>query len=495
MNKHKRIILLTTFSVIGIALLLEIPLNSINLAKPDKEDRVSKEVLDLQESFVNVVSSVKPAVVSVTTETTLKQEIATPEFFFGDPFEEFFGAPNSRPQPQKKYYERKLQGEGSGVIINPKGYVLTNYHVIQGADEVTVVMSGEKDKKYKAEVAGKDSITDLAILKIKSNDSFPSAELGDSDNLKIGEWVIAIGSPFGLEQTVTAGIVSASRQSLNIEGKQYTNMIQTDAAINRGNSGGPLINLRGEVIGINTAIYAPTGVFSGIGFATPINKAKEILEDLIERGHVSRGWLGVEIRDVDATIARQFGMKDVSGVLINKVVEDSPAGRGGLKRGDIIMSIDGLKIKDSAQLQKTIRDTKPGRNISVSIMRDGGQKKLSVKLTEMDASGSAEKKEKDEKTKTDWLGVQVQNIDSELQQFYSIDRKEKGVIIIKIDAGKEGAALGLELGDLVKGINKQNIESVADFERAIKKVDLDEGVVFDIVRAGKPLYVTYSKKN
>ena len=314
--------------------------------------QVSEEAVNLQNSFANVAEHVKPAVVNVSTLQILRIEQPFYEFYFGDPFEDFFdeffqrSPRDKRAKPRKRYYQKKLEGTGTGVIIDPKGYILTNYHVIANAEDIRVRLSGEKDKEFEAKIVGEDPRTDLAVLKIKSNKKFPSAVLGDSDVIRVGDWVLAIGSPFGLEQTVTVGVISAKRQSVPIEGRSYRDLIQTDAAINRGNSGGPLVNIKGEIIGINTAIYAPTGVFAGVGFAIPINDAKEIIDDLIEKGRVIRGWLGVEIKEVDEIIAKQFGLREIQGALVNKVIENSAAEKGGIERGDIIVKFAGQKVKE-----------------------------------------------------------------------------------------------------------------------------------------------------
>lgn len=459
--------------------------------------------LALQGAFSSVAEQYKPLVVSITATKIYKQAVPQHEFFFGDPFEFFFndefsGQPNQkRRQPRQKYFERKMEGGGTGVVINAEGYVLTNYHVISGADDITVHFA-EKDKGYEAEVIGKDPLTDIAVIKIKGREKFAAAKLGDSDALNVGDWVIAIGSPFGLEQTVTAGIVSAKRQSLDIEGKKYDNLIQTDAAINRGNSGGPLVNIKGEVIGINTAIYAPTGVFSGIGFAIPINRAQEILDDLLSKGKVTRGWLGVEIKPVDAAIARQFGIKETAGALVNKVVPGSAAEKGGIKRGDVITMYGGKPVAGVPELQRAVRTTEPGKTIPVTVVRGGKEISLSVKPAEMpdESSGSGERGKdpgKNASGKAEWEGIQVENLTSELSSRYGIPEGEKGAVVTGIDYEKAKTDLGLREGDLVKGINRDEVTGADTFVRAAKKIDLDDGVVLDIVREGNPIYITYSR--
>ena len=330
-----------------------------------KDNEIGRDALDLQETFVKVSERLKPSVVNISTVKML--DYPQQEFYFGDPFEDFFQDFFNSPQEQKKqrnkspYY--KSEGGGTGVIIDPEGYILTNEHVIRGADEIKVTVTiDNNDKSYTGKIIGKDSRTDLAIVKITpaaTDGKFPAAPLGNSDKLRVGEIVLAIGSPFGLGQTVTNGIISAIRQSIVVENKEYRDFIQTDAPINRGNSGGPLCNIHGEIIGINTAIYAPTGVFSGIGFAIPINRAKEVLGDLISRGKVSRGWLGVEI------------LKAKSGALINSVIKDSPADKAGLKSGDIIIEFNGSVTETVKDIQNMVSDTGPKKKVKVKFMRGG----------------------------------------------------------------------------------------------------------------------------
>jgi serine protease Do len=291
-------------------------------------------VLDLQDSFARVAAQIKPAVVSITATHVETLQAAPEQYYFGDPFEEFFRQFNGQPsQPRSlrppRQYQRRQQGMGSGVVVDPRGYILTNEHVVREADELTVTFQSPEEKKYTGKVVGSDPRSDLAVIKIDSKSPLTYAALGDSDKVRVGDWAIAVGSPFGLEQTVTVGVISAMRQSLNIEGMNYSGLLQTDAAINRGNSGGPLVNIQGEVVGINTAIYAPTGVFAGIGFAIPANRIKDIMEQLIEKGHVVRGWMGVEILAVNEVMANQFNLPNAEGVMVNGVQPDSPAAKAG----------------------------------------------------------------------------------------------------------------------------------------------------------------------
>ena len=397
---------------------------------------VHPEVLNLQSSFSRVAELVKPAVVSISTVRIQQVPAAGPEFFFGDPFEEFFqqyfGGQGENPPPRMPHQRRprsqgfRMEGVGSGVIIDPDGLVLTNEHVVRDADQIKVTVydkSGEK-KDFTGHVVGKDARTDLAVVRIRAGHRLPFAALGDSGHVRVGDWAVAIGSPFNLAQTVTVGVISADRQSLVIEGKEYRNLIQTDAAINRGNSGGPLLNIRGEVVGINTAIYAPTGVFAGIGFAVPINQAKAILEDLVHKGHVTRGWLGVELaREITPAMVKAFGLPDARGALVNDVMKNSPADKAGLKRGDVVRSFDGKPTGSSDGLQNWVAQTPPQKSVTVEIIRGREKKSLTLVLGERPESAdtgegnnqpNAPEKKEAKPDQKEWLGAKVVNFSPDL---------------------------------------------------------------------------------
>ncbi len=447
----------------------------------------------LQNSFEKIAKMVIPAVVNINTLQIQRIEVPYFEFYFNDPFEEFFGDffGGRRPLPrrQKQLFKRRLKGVGSGVLIDEKGYVLTNYHVVKGAQQINVTLSEKgKEKSYPAKIIGEDPRTDLAVIKIKSTRKFNYIKLGDSDKIEIGDWVLAIGSPFGLEHTVTAGIISAKRQVLSIDGRVYKGMIQTDAAINVGNSGGPLVNIKGEVIGINTAIYAPTGVFNGIGFAIPINKAKSILGQLIKKGKVTRGWLGVEIREVDKVIANQFGLKEEKGALINRVVSDSPADKAGLKRGDVIVKFNGKEVDDVLSLQEMVGNTPPKTKVNVKVIRDGKFKVLYVTIGTLQEEVSVKEK-KQEKI---W-GLTVKNVNSVLSDRYNIPEGQQGVVVTDIERASKAEEIGLRIGDLIKSINRIPTPNMIEFNKAVSKVDLSKGIMLDVYRQGQYIYITYAE--
>ena len=464
---------------------------------------VPPDVLNLQASFAKVADLDEPAVVSITT-TRVEQIQEMPQFFFGDPFEQFFGGegmPSRRPRGARQF---KMEGMGSGVIIDPEGLVLTNEHVVRDADEIKVVLYGKEGEKteYRGKVVGKDANTDIAVVRIKAGHKLPSAALGNSDSVKVGDWAIAIGSPFGLSQTFTVGVISAARQSLAIEEHDYHNLIQTDAAINRGNSGGPLLNIKGEVVGINTAIYAPTGVFAGIGFAVPINQAKAILDQLVEKGHVVRGWLGVELaHEITPAMVNAFGLPNAKGALVNRVMKGSPAEKAGLKRGDVVRSFDGKAVESSDQLQSYVAITPPKKQVEIQVLRARKSAVLSLTLGERPESadtGSEEmpapsRKEGKEKEKT-WLGAHIERLTPETLERLQLPEGTEGVLVTDVDGGSQAEDMGLSPGDVIRAVNQAPTPDVAAFSRAAGSVKLSEGVVLDILREGRPIYLSYTKQ-
>jgi serine protease Do len=459
-----------------------------------KSAQLASDPLSFPDSFAQVAGALKPAVVNIRTVHIQKVQSPFYEFYFGDPFEEFFDQFFNRPRPErqqrpeKKYYQRKYEGTGSGVIIDPEGYILTNYHVISEAEIIKVTVSGNGDKEYDGEIIGKDERTDLAVIKIKSKERFTSARLGNSDTIKVGEWVIAIGSPFGLEQTVTAGIISAKRQSVPIEGRTYEAMIQTDASINRGNSGGPLINMEGEVIGINTAIYAPTGVFSGVGFAIPINKAKEILGDLIEKGKVVRGWLGVIIQEVTPELAESFGLKETRGALVGDVLKDTPAEEAGLKEGDIIIEFDGKRIEEYNDLPAIVSRTAVGKEVEVKVLRAGKPRSFRVKIRELEEELPVSEQEQEKVEEN--LGMIVQELSPEIMNRYRLS-DDRGVIITDIEPGSPADDAGLRPGDIIKEINHQKINNLSDYQKQISTIKKGQTVLLHIRRGQNTIYVAF----
>ena len=438
----------------------------------------------LGQAFVEVAKKVQPAVVNVTTEKTITMkpwERFGDDFFKGSPFEDFFRGFGS-PRERGKEYRQKQRSGGSGVIVDKEGYILTNNHVVEGADKVKVRLNDGRE--FTATMKGQDPRTDLAVLHIKAKD-LPAAILGDSDKLEVGEWAIAIGSPFGLEHTVTVGVISAKGRS-GLGTGTYEDFIQTDASINPGNSGGPLINIDGEVVGINAMIIQPG---TGIGFAIPINMAKQILNDLIKQGKVVRPWLGISVQDLTPEMMEYFKVKEKEGVLVGQVYPGTGAEKAGLASGDIIKSVDDKVIKNVNELVKEIQKKKVGQKVKLNIIRDGKAMTIEVTTASMpDKPELAKEKEVEEK-----LGARVQELTPQLALRYRISVIKRGVVVTGVEEGSLADEIGLEEGDVILEINRKKIETIKDFEKAVKDANIDKGILFHLHRKGSSFYLTYKK--
>jgi len=424
------------------------------------------EVRLIPESFSALAEMASPAVVNIRTVRTEKTGNVFRQFHkspFGedDQMEDFFNKFFNQNQP-KEFKQRSL---GSGFIIDKEGYIVTNNHVVENADKIKVILKNEKE--FEAETVGRDPNTDLALIKIKPGYDLPVLKIGDSDALKVGQWVLAIGSPFGLEHTVTAGIVSAKGRVIG--SGPYDDFIQTDASINPGNSGGPLINMSGEVIGINTIIIAGG---QGIGFAIPINLVKGIVEQLKKHGDVTRGWLGVTIQDLPADLAEYIGIKDGKGVLVSDVIAGDPADKAGIRPKDIIIEINGQKIESSRTLLKMVADIGVGEVAKIKVLRDGKEKTFHVEVAKrMDEKIASTRDSM--KGPADETGIRVANLTPEIAKRFGIIEKE-GVIVAEVDSGGEGAEAGIAPGDIIKEVNHQAVKSVKDYTEAIGKIKKGE---------------------
>jgi serine protease Do len=434
--------------------------------------------------FVELTKRVKPGVVNISTTKVIKgggrvfRHFSPPsrerdpfrDFFGEDFFERFFG-----DIPQRDYVQRSL---GSGFIIDRDGHIITNNHVIEGASEIRVRLS--TDKEFPAEVIGRDQKTDLALIKIKSWKDLPVVELGDSDKLEIGEWVMAIGNPFGLTQTVTVGIVSAKGRVIG--SGPYDDFIQTDASINPGNSGGPLFNLNGEVVGINTAIVA-TG--QGIGFAIPINVAKEIISQLQKKGKVTRGGIGVYVQKLTPDLAKSFGLEQSKGALVADVIPGSAAEAGGIRRGDIIMKFNGKDIDEMNELPRVVASTPVGKEVEAMVLREGKPLTLKLKVGELKDEALPPAAEK---TKLE-LGMSVQEITPEIARQLRLG-EPGGVVVTQVEPGSATDEAGIHRGDIIREINGQAIRKLSDYQAAISKIKKGEIIRFFIKRGERNLYVT-----
>jgi Do/DeqQ family serine protease len=459
----------------------------------DRADSSSKNdklttAKSLGQAFVDVAKKVQPAVVNITTEKTITMrpwDRYGEDFFRGSPFEDFFrgfGSPRERERGREREYRHKQRSGGSGVIVDKEGYILTNNHVVEGVDKVKIRLNDGRE--FTATVKGQDTRTDLAVLHIKAKD-LPVAALGDSEKLEVGEWAIAIGSPFGLDHTVTVGVISAKGRS-GLGTGTYEDFIQTDASINPGNSGGPLINIEGEVVGINAMIIQPG---TGIGFAIPINTAKQILNDLIKHGKVVRPWLGISAQDLTPEMMEHFKVKEKEGVLVGQVHSDTGAEKAGLTSGDIIKSVDDKPIKNVNELVKEIQKKKVGQKIKLNVIRDGKPMTIEVTTTAMpEKVETAKEKEEEEK-----LGAKVQEMTPQLAARYRIAGIKQGVVVIGVEEGSIADEMGLQEGDVILEINRKKIENLKDFDKAVKEASLEKGILFHLHRKGSSFYLSYKK--
>jgi serine protease Do len=461
--------------------------NSLTNTKDDKKDDKQKMTTakSLGMAFVEVAKKVQPAVVNVNTEKTITMrpwERFGDDFFKGSPFEDFFKGFGFQPREKGREYRQKQRSGGSGVIVDKEGYILTNNHVIEGADKVKIKLNDGRE--FTATVKGKDPRTDLAVLHIKAKD-LPVATLGDSDKLEVGEWAIAIGSPFGLEHTVTVGVISAKGRS-GLGTGTYEDFIQTDASINPGNSGGPLINIDGEVVGINAMIIQPG---TGIGFAIPINMAKQILNDLIKEGKVVRPWLGISAQDLTPEMVEHFKVKEKEGVLVGQVYPGTGAEKAGLLSGDIIKSVDEKTVKNVTELVKEIQKKKVGQKVKLSLIRDGKAMTIEVTTTSMpEKSEVSREKEEEEK-----LGARAQELTPQLALRYGITGVKRGVLVLGVEDGSLADDIGLQEGDVILEINRKKIETMKDFEKAVRDANFEKGILFHIHRKGSSFYLTYKR--
>ena len=455
---------------------------------------------EMAPGFPEVAKAVRPAVVNITPAKTVvrdrgKREGGDPmdrmEEFFGFP-RKFFGprghGPSERGPLDRGPSERGPHGGGmgSGVIVSQDGHIITNNHVVGEAKEVQVMLPDKRE--FTGKVVGIDPKTDLAVVKIDGRD-LPSVQWGDSSKLQVGEYVLAVGNPFGLNSTVTLGIVSAlGRGRMGIT--QYEDFIQTDAAINPGNSGGALVNTKGELIGINTAIFSQSGGYQGVGFAVPTSMAKPVFESLMKTGKVVRGYLGVAIQDLTPDLAKNFGMKESKGALISDVNSDSPAEQSGLKQGDVILEFQGAPVEDPAALQRLVTRTPVGSKATVKVLRDGHEKDVTVTIGEQPDTVKMAKVEGEKDEHAALGGVEVQTLDRKTAHDLGLSEKTKGVVVTNIEPDSWAEQAGLTEGDVIQAINRQEIKSVKDYEKVMASLKKDQPVLLLINRRGASLFMT-----
>ena len=434
-------------------------------------------------NFSELAENARPGVVNIRTVKTTQGSGPVLRDFFGhprqgpNPFEEFFGVvPEGGSFP-----DFKQQSLGSGFILDREGYIVTNNHVIEGAEEIQVRLA--HGEELRASVVGRDPKTDLALIKIDAPSDLIPLEMGDSESLRVGNWVVAIGNPFGLEQTVTAGIVSAKGRVIGAG--PYDDFIQTDASINPGNSGGPLLDMEGEVVGINTAIIAAG---QGIGFAIPINLAREILPQLKEKGRVTRGWLGVGIQELTPDLARSFGLKEGRGALVAQVFEDSPADVAGIEQGDVILKFDGKDVEDSGALPRIVANSPVGKTIDIKVFRKGEiisrQAMVGEMREEPEAVATAPRKS---------LGLSVQNMTPDVAKGLGL-KGEEGVVVTRVEPGSPAAKADIRRGDVIQEVDRKSIHDAEGFRQAIESVKDQDTVLFLIRRGESSLFAAVTPK-
>ena len=434
-----------------------------------------------QSPFVAVADAVLPAVVSVDTKRVITRTVNDP---FRDMLRQFFGEEMFEDQPggsQQQEYE--IPGSASGFILDSRGYVLTNNHVVQGADEIEVTLTD--GRQFDAEIVGRDPSTDVAVLKI-AGENLPTLELGDSDELRVGDWAIAIGNPLELKGTVTVGVVSAlGRADLQIRGGAplYQDFIQTDASITFGNSGGPLVNIKGQVVGVNAAVNASV---SGIGFAIPINIAKDVAESLIDEGKVVRGYLGVVPQEITPALAEAKELGDTRGVIIAAVEDGTPAGKAGLKSGDVVLELAGVTITDVNQFRRVVAGVRPGESVDVLVLRDGKEKRLSATLEERPDSETAAGESEAEEVET-WLGLEVVGLDDPMARRSNIEAS-RGVLVVNVEPRSPAADAGIEAGDVVLEISDREIQDLDDYARAAKDLAGAGRAIAFLIQRGSAKY-------
>ena len=485
-NKNRKTFIMFLLAcMIGFLIVsfIEVIRSSLAPVGPDVQtaSAVSSSDMGRPMSFADLAEKVKPSVVNISTSKTIRGGGSRSPFgrspfdrYFGDDFfDRFFG-----DTPRREFKQQSL---GSGFILSGDGYIFTNNHVVEQADKIIVKLSDGRE--YDAKIIGRDAKTDIALIKIKPNENLPVAEIGDSDKVRVGEWVIAIGNPFGLEQTVTQGIVSAKGRVIGAG--PYDNFIQTDASINPGNSGGPLFNMEGKVIGINTAIVAQG---QGIGFAIPISMAKTILPDLKAKGKVTRGWLGIAVQDVTEDMVKSLQLRDRQGAMISEAFKGDPADRAGLKTGDIVTEVNGKKIKDTHELLLTIASFHVGEKISVKVLRDGRELTFQVTVSERrdrpevasSKGGNAD------------YGITPQDITPEIARYLGIPRKS-GVVVAKVEEGSPADEVGIRAQDVIMQVNKVKISSLKEYNREMAKKASKSGVMLLVKRGQATFWVPLRK--
>ncbi len=456
---------------------------------PAKSQISSKSIdllTQLSEAQSEVAAVATPSVVNISTTRVIKTREEGQFDLFDDPFfRRFFGDQFPHPNVPKEHKEQSL---GSGVIVSEDGYIVTNNHVIEKAQEIKVLLSNKKD--YKAKLIGADPKTDIAVIKIDAK-GLAALPWGDSTKLKVGEIVFAIGNPFALNETVTMGVISAVGRA-NVGIADYEDFIQTDAAINPGNSGGALINTRGELIGINTAILSRTGGYQGIGFAVPSSMARQVMDSLMKYKKVVRGWLGVSIQEVTSDLAEEFGVKDLKGALVSSVMKGSPAEKAGIKQGDVILQFNGKVVEDTGHLRNMVSQTPIGTTVKVRLLRQKKEFDVAVVIAELpkkiaEASTDEEKsgEEHDEQESGVLSGLVVRQLTPDLARRFGYDENEKGIVVVRVDGGSRIFEAGVRPGDIILQINQKNISTLDEYNKSASRIKKGERILLLVRSKGK----------
>ena len=471
----------------GLVVSSKLDLTGLGGAVTQPAFKSNPALTQMSESLGDVAEAVIPSVVNISTTKMVKQE--NPLYpFYSDPFfRKFFGEPDEG-QGGGRYREFKERSLGSGVIVSNDGYIVTNNHVVEGADDIKVVLSDKRE--FKGKVVGADSRSDIAVVKISAKD-LPALGWANSDKLRPGEMVMAVGAPFGLTQTVTTGIISAVGR-VNVGITDYEDFIQTDAAINPGNSGGALVNMKAEIVGINTAIFSRTGGYQGVGFAVPSNMARKVMESLVKTGKVVRGWLGVSVQDLTPQLARQFGAKENEGALVGEVMKDSPAEKAGLKRGDVIVAVSGSRVQDAGHLRNLVAGMAVGAKVKLDVIRDKKEVHIEAVVGELPKEVQAKEGGESPEGPTALAGVAVQDLTPEMAGKLDLDKDTRGVVVMSVEQGSAADEAGLQRGDVIMSINREPVKNLKGYNGIISKLGKGEPVLLLINRQGSALWMSIS---
>lgn len=443
--------------------------------------RVPSQILETSRAFSEIVSAVSPAVVNISTTKVIRRDSSP---FPEDPFFDFF-KPFHEFRFPKKWKEQSL---GSGIIVSGDGYIITNNHVVEQSEDIRVTLYDKRS--FRGKLVGADPKTDIAVVKI-SADKLPTVPWGNSDKLQVGEFVLAIGNPFGLSHTVTMGIISAVGRA-NVGIADYEDFIQTDAAINPGNSGGPLANIRGELIGINTAIFSRSGGYQGIGFAVPSNMARLVFDQLLKQGKIVRGWLGVTIQDITPELSQKFGLKDSKGALVGEVLKGSPAEKAGIIRGDVILEFNGKEVKSVGSLRNMVSQSKVGSEVRVKILRSGKEYSFNVVIAELpkESAGVPQEPSFEDYQRSALSGITVMELTKEVARQLGLGANEKGVVVVRVDQGSTAEDAGLKKGDVIQEVDRKKVTGLEAYKKITSTIGPKDTVLLFINRGGRRFYLT-----